>query len=122
MAPATTARILRATLRGSTPFDNLDALLAKYYDVLAHAKLQRRHGPDTAEADMLLTALTGSATVQNPAMGPRVQEPGDHHLWNLLASHIDLCVVTGDALLLHADNPPAPVMSPADSRAGEPQI
>lgn len=113
-ADAPTARILDAMLSGSVPFVVSDALLAEYHDVLNRPKLRKRHGLDRREIESLLVALAENAIVLEPASGPKAPEPGDQHLWNLLASHEGLCLVTGDTLLLRNRNPPAPVFSSAD--------
>lgn len=113
-ADAPTARILDNMLSGKFPFVVSGSLLAEYRDVLNRPKLRKRHGLSRSEIESLLVALAEVAIVLEPVTGPKAPEPGDQHLWDLLAGRDDLCLVTGDALLIRARNPPSPVLSPAD--------
>lgn len=117
---APTARILDNMLSGKFPFVVSSFLLAEYQDVLNRPKLRKRHGLSRREIESLLVALAEIAIVLEPVTGPKAPEPGDQHLWDLLASRDDLCLVTGDALLIRARNPPSPVLSPADFIADQP--
>ena len=40
-------------------------------------------------------------------------DPKDQMLWDLLAAHSDLVLITGDARLLEASDAPGPVWTPA---------
>lgn len=110
---APTAKILDGMLTGRIAFALSDALLAEYREILIRPKLRARHGLSSAEIDTLLVAVARNAIVLDPQSGPPAPEPGDQHLWDLLASHADLSLVTGDDLLLRAASAPAPVVSPA---------
>lgn len=112
------ARILDGMLSGNFPFVVSTALLAEYRDVLNRPKLRKRHGLTHGDIETLLVVLAENAIVLEPAAGPKAPEPGDQHLWDLLAGHEGLCLVTGDALLLNASNAPAPVVSPSTFSAG----
>lgn len=112
-ADAATARILDGMLAAAFPFVISGALLAEYRDVLNRPHLRKRHGLTRSEIESLLVALAHNAIVLEPGAGPKAPEPGDQHLWDLLASHEDLCLVTGDGLLLGAADAPAPVLAPA---------
>lgn len=117
---APTARILEYMCSGRIPFVVSRALLAEYREVLSRPKLRKRHGLNHDEIESLLITLAETAIVLQPGTGPKAPEPGDQHLWDLLACRGDLCLVTGDALLIHARKPPSPVLSPADFIAGMP--
>ena len=93
------ARIVRGMLRGAFPFVISDALLAEYRDVLNRAKLRKAHGLAPSDLQDLLVELTQLAMVLAPATGPAAPDPGDQHLWDLLAARDDLVLVTGDKLL-----------------------
>lgn len=110
---APTARILDGMLGARFPFALSTALLAEYRSVLNRPALRRRHGLDADELEALLLALARHAIVLTPVAGPRAPDPGDQHLWDLLASHPSLVLVTGDHLLLAAEAAPAPVVGVA---------
>ena len=110
---APTARILDGMLAARFPFALSAALLAEYRAVLNRPKLRERHGLAAEEFDAVLTELAQHAIVLTTRRGPVAPDPGDQHLWDLLAAHPDLCLVTGDRLLLAASQPPAPVFAPA---------
>lgn len=114
---APTACVLDRMLSGDLPFVVSSALLAEYRDVLNRPKLRDRHGLTRRDVESLLIAVAEMAIVIEPDPGPSAPEPGDQHLWDLLASRDDLCLVTGDALLIGAPNPPSPILSPADFMA-----
>lgn len=109
---APTARVLDGMLAAAFPFAVSEPLLAEYRDVLNRPALRKRHGLKQAEIDSLLIALAQNAIVLAPLAGPVAPDPGDQHLWDLLASHDGLCLVTGDKLLLQASSAPAVVVTP----------
>ncbi len=117
-APA--ACILDNMLSGKFPLAVSGSLLAECRNVLNRPKLRKRHGLSRSEIESLLVALAEIAIVLEPMTGPKAPEPDDQHLGDLLASRDDLCLVTGDALLIRARNPPSPVLSPADFIADRP--
>ncbi|WP_414985618.1 putative toxin-antitoxin system toxin component, PIN family [Acidovorax sp.] len=94
------AQIVRGMLQGVFPFVISDALLAEYLDVLSRAKLRKAHGLAPADVETLLVELAQHGIVINPAPGPAAPDPGDQHLWDLLAARSDMQLVTGDKLLL----------------------
>lgn len=112
-ADAPTARILEGMRAARIPFAVSGALLTEYRDVLNRSALRKRHGLTRNEIELLLVALAEHAIVLEPTGGPAAADPGDQHLWDLLASHDDLCLVTGDRVLLGARNAPAPILAPA---------
>lgn len=111
---APTARILDGMLGARFPFALSTALLAEYRSVLNRPALRRRHGLDADELEALLLALARHAIVLTPTAGPRAPDSGDQNLWDLLASHPGLVLVTGDHLLLAAERAPAPVVGVAE--------
>ena len=100
-----TAQVLDAMLDGRLLYLLSPALLHEYRQVLLRPKLTRLHGLGEVEVDRLLTELTANALWREPpdANQPSSPDPGDDHLWALLASEPDAILVTGDGLLL--DNP-----------------
>ena len=87
-------------------------LLNEYSSVLRRPRLSRLHGRTDDEVDRLLTDLVANGMWRQSAGGGDAPDPGDDHLWALLAGHPQARLVTGDRLLL--ENPPsgAPVTSP----------
>jgi predicted nucleic acid-binding protein len=90
------------------------ALLAEYRRVLMRPKVAKLHALRPSEIDDLLTTLVANAVWRDPSASQDAPDPGDNHLWALLASQPYGVLVTGDKLLL--DNPPdnASVLSPRD--------
>lgn len=101
-----TVQILDAMMGGRILFLLSPALLREYRLVLLRPKLVRLHGLGESEIDRLLTELTANALWREPTedVASSAPDPGDDHLWALLASEAAAVLVTGDALLL--DNPP----------------
>ena len=100
-----TAWLLDAMLDGKFPFLLSTALLAEYRQVLLREKIQAHHGLDADEIDRILIELTANAIVREPDLAQQLApEPGDQHLWDLLATEPGATLVTGDRRLL--DNPP----------------
>lgn len=94
------ARILDGMLAARFAFVLSDALLAEYRNVLIRPALRKAHGLNADEIDRLLVALVQHAIVLAPGCADPAPDPGDQHLWDLLAARIDLHLVTGDKLLL----------------------
>jgi len=106
------ALILDAMLDGHILYLLSPALLAEYRRVLIRPKLAKLHKLSESEIDELLTTLVANAVWRDPSAFTEAPDPGDRHLWALLASQPNSILVTGDQLLL--DNPPdnASVISP----------
>jgi putative PIN family toxin of toxin-antitoxin system len=100
-----TVQVLDAMLDGRLLYLLSPALLREYRQVLLRPKLMHLHGLSEEEVDRLLTELTANALWREPAQDApeSAPDPGDDHLWALLASAPDAILVTGDGLLL--DNP-----------------
>ena len=99
-ADAPVARILDGMLAARFPYALSEALLAEYRAVVLRPKLRARHGLEAGDIDVILTELATHAIVLAPAAGPPAPDPGDQFLWNLLAAHPGLILVTGDKRLL----------------------
>jgi uncharacterized protein len=110
---APTARILDAMLAGHLRFALSLELLAEYREVLLRPAIRARHGLAAGEIDRVLSriALHGRV-IEAPVAGTPAPDPGDQHLWDLLASVEDAVLVTGDAAL--GDVRGITVMSPSE--------
>lgn len=108
------ALILDAMLDGHLLYLLSPALLGEYRRVLLRPKVAKLHGLSESEIDELLTTLVANAVWRDPSAFTEAPDPGDRHLWALLANQPRSILVTGDKLLL--DNPPdnALVISPRD--------
>ena len=104
-ADASTALILDGMLAAAFPFVVSSALLAEYRDVLGRARLRKLHGLSLDEIEALVVELAQHAIVLQPVAAPKAPDPGDQHLWDLLAARDDLILVTGDKRLLESDMP-----------------
>lgn len=106
------ARVLDAMLDGTLLYLMSSDLLSEYSSVLRRPGLVRLHGRTDDEIDRLLAGLVANAMWREPAVKGDAPDPGDDHLWALLASYPRGELVTGDRLLL--ENPPggASVTSP----------
>ena len=111
-----TVKIVDAMLDGKLLFLLSPVLLQEYRTVLLRPKLLRLHGLDEKQIDHFLTEITANAIwheVVSDSTEP-APDPGDDHLWKLLATEPSASLVTGDHLLL--ENPPLQrsVLSPAN--------
>ncbi|MGB6334087.1 MAG: putative toxin-antitoxin system toxin component, PIN family [Thermoanaerobaculia bacterium] len=109
-----TAKVLDAMLDGRFPFLLSTALLAEYRQVLLRPKIRTHHGLTEDEIDRLLTELITNAIVREPEPSShQAPEPGDQHLWDLLATEAGTVLVTGDRRLLQGPPPNILVQPPA---------
>lgn len=111
-AEAPTARILDGMLAAEFAYVVSSQLLAEYRDVLCRPRLRKRHGLSTGEIETVLTELAMHAIVLAVAPAPPAPDPGDQHLWGLLAVRDDLMLITGDTRLLESNDWPQRVRSP----------
>ena len=95
-----TVQILNAMLDGKLIYVLSAALLNEYSSVLRRPGIARQHGLTDGELDILLTELVANAMWREPASCADAPDPGDQHLWALLAAQSDSQLVTGDQLLL----------------------
>jgi putative PIN family toxin of toxin-antitoxin system len=110
-----TVSLLNAMLEGGLFFLLSPALLQEYREVLARPRLMSMHGLTHDEIDHLLTDLTANALWREPPAdgAQRAPEPGDTHLWALLAAEPTAILVTGDKLLLDNPEPGRSVITPS---------
>ena len=112
------SRILDAMLDGRLLYLMSGALLSEYSGVLRRPGVARCHRQTEDEIDSLLTDLAANAVWREPGKSEAAPEPGDNHLWALLASQPGCQLITGDRLLL--ENPPrsGSVVTPRDALVG----
>ena len=110
-----TVKIVNAMLGGRLIYLLSPELLQEYRTVLLRPKLLRLHRLTEQQIDSLLTEITANAIWrEDPVVSTgQVPDPGDRHLWDLLATEPAAILVTGDRLLF--ENPPrqSSVVSPA---------
>lgn len=101
-----TVSIVNAMLSGSILYLLSAELLQEYRNVLLRPKLCRLHLLDEDQIDTILTEITANAIWHEvvATTDGGAPDPGDDHLWNLLATEPSAVLVTGDQLLLN--NPP----------------
>ncbi len=104
-AQSPVARILDGMLDGSIIYLLSPDLLFEYRTVLNRPRLKKLHTLLVSEIDTLLTELTANAVWREPPIKVDAPDPGDNHLWSLLAYQPEATLITGDKLLL--PNPPA---------------
>ena len=104
------AQVLDGMLTGRFTYLLSPALLREYREVLLRPAIASRHRLRPVEVDAVLTELVASARWREPASEPPAPDPGDNHLWALLAQR-DVVLVTGDRLLLESPPAPASVLS-----------
>ncbi len=106
------ARILNAMIDGSLMYLMSPELLDEYAAVLGRPVLVRIHGRTRDELDRLLTELVANSLWRDPNATTAAPDPGDDHLWALLASEPNAQLVTGDRLLLAKSPSGISVISP----------
>ena len=63
----------------------------------------------------LLTAITAGGIVREPAAATEAApDPGDQHLWDLLATQPDTVLVAGDRTFLEASSSMVVVLAPRE--------
>ncbi len=113
---SSTARVVDAMLTGEVIFLLSPALLREYRAVLLRSRLARLHRLTEEEIDHLLAEIVANALWREPAAAaPQVPpDPGDGHMWALLASEPGAALVTGERALLANPPPGHPVLIAAD--------
>ena len=104
------ARVLDGMLTGRFSYLLSPALLREYRQVLLRPAIASRHRLTAVEVDAVLTELVANARWREPASELQAPDPGDNHLWALLAER-GVVLVTGDRLLLESPPAPASVLS-----------
>jgi putative PIN family toxin of toxin-antitoxin system len=102
-ADSPVALILDGMLAAAFPFVVSTALLAEYRAVLVRPALRKAHALSVDECETLVVALAENAIELTPVPTTPAPDPGDQHLWELLAARTDLRLVTGDKRLLEHD-------------------
>lgn len=109
------AQILERMLSGELRFVLSVELLGEYRRVLLRPHIRSRHGLSEKEIDSVLEALTiNGAIVDIQGREETAPDPGDNHLWRLLAARVGSGLITGDALLVRKPPPRSRVLSPAE--------
>lgn len=98
-ADSPVARVLDGMLAAVFPFAISDALLAEYRTVLRRPSLRKAHGLTLDELDIILVELAQRGIVIVPVPAQPAPDPGDQHLWELLAAREDMLLVTGEKKL-----------------------
>ncbi len=106
------ARVLLAVLSGQMLVS--PALLDEYRRVLGHPRGLSYLGIATVDLDILLDFIAGAALIAPGGLGPECPDPGDQHLWDLLAAGPNSILVTGDRKLLASQHFPGRILSPRD--------
>lgn len=90
-------------------------LLSEYRRVLLRPRIKKLHRLMESEIDILLEALaTNGVIVDTTGRNEQAPEPGDNHLWRLLAARPGLNLITGDALLIENPPPKCRVLRPRE--------
>ena len=108
----TPARVLLAVLSGQMLVS--PALLNEYRRVLGAPRGLSYLGIAVADLDDLLDFVARSALIDSGGLGPIAPDPGDQHLWDLLAAGPKSALVTGDRKLLASQHFPGRILSPRD--------
>lgn len=112
-ASAPTALILDAMIQGQLIFVVSTELVAEYRSVLLRPRIAALHGLATGQVDDLLTTIVANAIVREiNTSASAAPDPGDQHLWDLLASVPNAVRVTGDKALRDGAPASAAVLSP----------
>lgn len=105
------ARMLRAEFHFALSLD----LLSEYRRVLLRPRIKKLHGLTESETDILLEALAiNGVIVDTTGHNDQAPEPGDNHLWRLLAARRGLNLITGDSLLIKNPPPSCRVLKPRE--------
>jgi len=112
-AESPVARVLDGMLIAAFPFALSEALLAEYRRILRRPSLRKVHGLTPDELDVILLELAQHGIVLPPMPAPPAPEPGDQHLWELLAAREDLLLISGDKRLQQDNIMGHRVLSPA---------
>lgn len=95
-----TVRWLRILVEGTESIVVSTDLLAEY-----RAVLLRKTVIGEADIDAVMKAILSHALISNPPPAAQAApDPGDNHLWALLAAHPEACLVTGDTALIEGRN------------------
>jgi putative PIN family toxin of toxin-antitoxin system len=108
-----TVWILDAMIAARFPFLVSVELLAEYRRVLLRQPIREKHGVSADKVDKMLTELAlNGIVVEPPPTSASPPDPGDQHLWDLLAARPGAVLVTGDAGLIQGPPDGASILSP----------
>jgi putative PIN family toxin of toxin-antitoxin system len=114
-ADAPTGRILDGMLERRFNFLLSRDLLIEYRSVLLRPKIQGLHGLREEEIDQILTEITANAIAIEPTeTSLEPPDKKDRHLWQLLESHKDSVLVTGDRRLQKSSHYKGRLLSPRE--------
>lgn len=110
-----TTQVVDAMLNGRLIFLLSHELLQEYRLVLLRPKLLRLHGLNEEQIDHFLTEITANAIWRETQseITEHAPDPGDEHLWLLLAAEPSAALITGDHLLLEQPPTLTSVFTPA---------
>jgi len=108
----TPARVLLAVLPGQMLVS--PPLLDEYRRVLGAPRGLSYLGISEDSLDDLLDFIVRGAVIDSGGLGPIAPDPGDQHLWDLLAGGPDCILVTGDRALLASPHFPGRILSSRD--------
>ncbi|HET6725434.1 MAG TPA: putative toxin-antitoxin system toxin component, PIN family [Gammaproteobacteria bacterium] len=114
-ADSPAAFILNRMVSADIRFALCEDLIAEYRNVLLRRSIRRIHRLDEGEVDRILASLIENGVIVDiSARRETASDPGDHHLWRLLAACSNAGLVTGDSLLVRNPPPHALVLAPRD--------
>jgi uncharacterized protein len=92
-----------------------EALLEEYATTFWRPQLAKLHGYTADQIPGYLASIRALATViEPPPCGIAAPDPGDQHLWDLLAEIPDAILVTGDAALPRNGDFPGRILTPRE--------
>lgn len=110
------AQLLDAMIAGSIRCVISHELFAEYRAVLLRPAIAARHGLTEDEIDIVLEHIALQCPVRQPeSEHPEPPDPGDAHLWALMAAEPKAVLVTGDRALIEAAPTGWRVVSPAEA-------
>ena len=88
-------------------------VLAECIDVLQRRDVVRRHRLTRGQVEELVQRFAlASLEISSPRSLAVAPDPGDQHLWDMLASNPEMLLITGDPVLLESDHFPGRILSP----------
>lgn len=109
------AQILDAMLAGRMRFLLSVELLSEYRTVLLRKTIRKRHSLSPQDVDFILEALATHAAVADiRTRQETAPDPGDNHLWQLLAARPEAGLITGDKLLLAHPPSKTRILTPSE--------
>ncbi len=113
MTSAATSRIVRAMLGARFEYIVSAPLLAEYRNALTRPHVRIKHTLTDAGIEAFLADIANRARQIVPGESRHhAPDPGDQHLWAILATLPEAILVTGDKALLASDHFPGRILSP----------